>query len=406
MDNNDYPSPYHRYEAILATESLSSLQMPAGKALPALQQYFNTTGDWLFGHLAYDLKNETQPGLTSSHPDSIGFPDLYFFQPATIILLEAGQVHIGIHDPKPSAAAAIYNACLQCHTTPPPITAGNTHAPAPAAHLNRTQYLHAVQQLQHHIHLGDCYEVNFCRENFITNYTADPLALFRQLNALSPAPFAAYYRTGDRYLICSSPERFLQHTGDNVISQPIKGTSRRHKDPQADKDAARQLHDSGKERAENIMIVDLVRNDLSHTAQKGSVHVTELCGIHSFAQVHHMVSTVAATPRPGTAVTDLLATTFPMGSMTGAPKIRVLQLIEQYEKSRRGLYSGALGYITPDGRFDFNVVIRSILYNAANQYLSYQTGSAITFYSDPEKEWEECLLKAEAMHQVISRLTH
>lgn len=406
LDNNDYSSPYHRYEAILATESLSSLLMPAGNALPALQQYANTTGDWLFGHLAYDLKNETQPGLTSSHPDGIGFPDLYFFQPVTIILLEAGQVHIGIHDSDRITASAIYDTCLQSHDTSSANILGDTPRQIPAAHLDRTQYLHAVQQLQHHIHLGDCYEVNFCRENFITNCIADPLALFRQLNVLSPAPFAAYYRTGDRYLVCSSPERFLQHTDHRVISQPIKGTVRRHKDPQADKAAVRQLRDSRKERAENIMVVDLVRNDLSHTALEGSVHVAELCGIHSFAQVHHMISTVAAAPRPGTPFTELLATTFPMGSMTGAPKISVLQLIEQYEKSRRGLYSGALGYITPDGHFDFNVVIRSILYNASSQYLSYHTGSAITFYSDPEKEWEECLLKAEAMQQVIARSAH
>lgn len=187
-----------------------------------------------------------------------------------------------------------------------------------------------------------------------------------------------------------------------MISQPIKGTSRKDPDPVRDQQLKQQLSDSAKERAENVMVVDLVRNDLSHTAVQGSVKVTELFGIYSFAQVHHMISTISAKLAPDVHFTEVLRTAFPMGSMTGAPKIRVMQLIEQYEQTRRGLYSGALGYITPDGDFDFNVVIRSILYNAENQYLSFQTGSAITFYSDPAKEWEECLLKAAAMEKAIT----
>lgn len=269
------------------------------------------------------------------------------------------------------------------------------------AHMEKQQYLNAVTSLQEHIHRGDCYEVNFCRENFIENAIVDPLSLFKRLNSISPSPFAAYYRTNDLYLACSSPERFMQKKGREVISQPIKGTIRRAETPAADDERRRELQQNSKERAENVMVVDLVRNDLSHTATRGSVRVAELFGIYSFAQVHHMISTVTATLEAGVPFTDVISQAFPMGSMTGAPKLSVLQLIEQYEQSRRGLFSGALGYITPEGDFDFNVVIRSILYNASRKYLSFQTGSAITYYADPVKEWEECLLKAEAMKNIL-----
>ena len=281
------------------------------------------------------------------------------------------------------------------------VAPGPNRLQALQARLDRSQYIRAVKHLQAHILRGDCYEVNFCRENYMEDAGVYPPALFTQLNALSPAPFAAYYRLNNRYLLCSSPERFLQRTGNTVISQPIKGTSKKDPDPATDERLRQELLDNPKERAENIMVVDLVRNDLSHTAVRGSVQVAELCGIYTFAQVHQMISTVTATLAPGTRLTAVLQHAFPMGSMTGAPKIRVMQLIEQYEQTRRGLYSGALGYITPEGNFDFNVVIRSILYNAENRYLSFQTGSAITFYSDPAKEWEECLLKAQAMNKVL-----
>ena len=229
-----------------------------------------------------------------------------------------------------------------------------------------------------------------------------PLALFDKLNRLSPAPFAAYYRLDDKYLLCSSPERFLQQHEGTVISQPIKGTTRKMPDAAGDEQVRRALYESAKERAENVMVVDLVRNDLAHTASPGSVQVAELFGIYSFAHLHHMISTVKAVRDPAAPLTAVMQYAFPMGSMTGAPKIRVMQLIEQYEQTRRGLFSGALGYIAPNGDFDLNVVIRSILYNATGRYLSFPTGSAITFYSDPEKEWEECLLKAEAMMKVLN----
>ncbi|CAL1516524.1 anthranilate synthase component I family protein [Chitinophaga sp. MM2321] len=399
LDNNNYPSAYHQYEVLLAADALQLLEVNAGNAFTALQDFYDIHKDWLFGHLSYDLKNEVVPGLKSRNPDGIGFADMCFFRPRVVIRLQQEQVHIGGEAFTEQEALAVYQECLRM-----PV---NVIQPAVArvqqlrAHLDHDRYIRAVKDLQGHIQRGDCYEVNFCRENYMEGVSVYPPALFTQLNTLSPAPFAAYYRVHDKYLICSSPERFLQKKGNTVISQPIKGTSRKDPDPAVDLQLRQQLLRSAKERAENIMVVDLVRNDLSHTALRGSVKVVELCGIYSFAQVHHMISTISAQLSPDIPLTEVISHAFPMGSMTGAPKIRVMELIEQYEQSRRGLYSGAVGYITPAGDFDFNVVIRSMLYNAANQYLSFQTGSAITFSSDPEKEWEECLLKAAAMNKTL-----
>jgi para-aminobenzoate synthetase component 1 len=399
LDNNNYDSPWHQYEAILAADALHTLEVPAGNAFPALQAFYNTHQDWLFGHLAYDLKNETVPGLQSQHFDGIGFPDMCFFLPRVVIQLRKGQVHIGGEAFSEQDAYAVFTACLRMPVNVVP--ARNSRLQPLRNRLDHQRYITAVKELQQHILRGDCYEVNFCRENYMEDVSVYPPALFAQLNALSPAPFGAYYRLHNRYMACSSPERFMQKKGNTVISQPIKGTSRKDPDPVIDQQLQQQLLHNAKERAENVMVVDLVRNDLSHTALQGTVKVTELFGIYSFAHVHHMISTVAAQLPPQLPFTEVLRTSFPMGSMTGAPKMRVMQLIEQYEQTRRGLYSGAVGYITPTGDFDFNVVIRSMLYNADNQYLSFQTGSAITFYCDPEKEWEECLLKAAAMEKTI-----
>ncbi|WP_343668531.1 anthranilate synthase component I family protein [Chitinophaga sp.] len=399
LDNNHYSSAYNRYEAILAAGAIATLHCNAGTAFSQLQQFYNTHSDWLFGHLGYDLKNEVFHGMTSGNADGLQLPDLFFFRPETVLLLKGKEVSIGGWNMDQQAAAAIFTAVQ--HTVISTVTKAVSNT-AISAHLDRAQYLHAVRGLQEHIHRGDCYEVNFCRENFIRDTAAEPLELFRRLNQLSPAPFSAYYHFDDKFLVCSSPERFLQKKGPLLISQPIKGTIKREGDVVKDKQRRLELLHNSKERAENVMVVDLVRNDLSHTALQGTVQVAELFGIYSFAQVHHMISTVTAMPDPSLPLTEPIKQAFPMGSMTGAPKKRVLELIEQYEQSRRGLYSGAVGYITPDGDFDFNVVIRSILYNAGNRYLSFQTGSAITYYASAEQEWEECLLKAAAMIKIIT----
>jgi para-aminobenzoate synthetase component 1 len=250
-----------------------------------------------------------------------------------------------------------------------------------------------------HIQRGDIYEANFCMEFYAENAAINPVAIYRQLNAISGPPFAVFFKNNKHFAMSASPERYLRKQGNKVISQPIKGTARRSDDLAEDQAIKNALQANEKERSENIMIVDLVRNDLSRTASKGTVKVAELCGAYSFKQVHHLISTVVCeSEKPAE---EILHTTFPMGSMTGAPKISAMTIIEKLEETRRGLYSGAIGYFTPEGGFDFNVVIRTILYNQADGYLSFSVGSAITSLSDPEMEYEECLLKAKAMRQVL-----
>lgn len=396
LDNNHYSLAGSRAEALLAADALETLESPAGSAFQKLRRFHDQKPGWLFGHLSYDLKNETEK-LESRHFDGIGFADLSFFRPRYLLRLTARALEISGEGLSEHEARNIHQELLQQPRIAP-------DPPLPLisqARLQRADYLDAVRALQDHIRKGDCYEVNFCREQYAHAKLQDPAAVFLRLNGLSPAPFAAYYRRGPRYLACSSPERFLRKEGDRLTSQPIKGTVRRAASREEDEALLQALRNSPKERSENVMVVDLVRNDLSRTAVRGSVGVSELFGIYSFPQVHHMISTVTATLDPAFHFTDAIRHAFPMGSMTGAPKVKVMQLIEQYERTRRGLFSGAVGYITPEGDFDFNVVIRSILYNAERHYLSFQTGSAITFYSNPEKEWEECLLKARALRTAL-----
>jgi para-aminobenzoate synthetase component 1 len=269
--------------------------------------------------------------------------------------------------------------------------------------ISRADYLAKTQALQQHIARGDIYEVNFCMELYAEDANIEPHRLFQELNQKTKSPFSAFIQIVDKYLLSSSPERFLKRVGDRLISQPIKGTAQRHTDMVQDAAEASQLQKSEKERAENTMIVDLVRNDMSRIATKGSVQVEELCKVYPFAHVHQMISTIAAELQIETQVSDAIAACFPMGSMTGAPKVRAMQLIEQYEETKRGLYSGAVGYIDPNGDFDFNVVIRSLLYRKDTEYLSLQVGSALTASSNPEKEYDECLLKAKGVLEVLSK---
>ena len=267
--------------------------------------------------------------------------------------------------------------------------------------IHKDAYFEKVRALLAHIHRGDIYEANFCQEFFSEDTEIAPLPTYLQLNAISRPPFASYLRLGDQYLLCASPERYLKKTGDTIISQPIKGTAPRSDDPIMDEILKKSLLNDPKERAENIMITDLVRNDLSKRALKGSVEVSELCQVYAYRQVHQMVSTISCRVGQGVNPVDIIKDTFPMGSMTGAPKISAMKIIEELEETKRGLYSGAVGYFTPEGDFDFNVVIRSILYNHQKKYISYSVGSAITAKSNPEKEYQECLVKAKAMRSVL-----
>ena len=395
LDSNDYHQKYSSYDAVLAVDAFTSIKTDYENAFQDLYQYQNQTKDWLFGYLSYDLKNDIE-ALYSNNFDGLDFPDLFFFQPKKLFLIKGNQVEIHYLRMCDDEIEADFEEILSMSSI--------IHHPSSIKiqqRISKENYLLKVSKMLEHIQRGDIYEANFCMEFYAENAQIEPLAIYQKLNAISEPPFAVYFKKNFQYLLSASPERYLRKEVNKVISQPIKGTAKRSEDLILDEQLKSDLAQNEKERSENIMIVDLVRNDLSHTATKGSVQVEELCQIFSFKQVHQMISTVVSKVDITASPVEIIRTTFPMGSMTGAPKISAMQIIEALEETKRGLYSGAVGYFAPTGDFDFNVVIRSILYNATNKYLSFSVGSAITAQAIPEQEYEECLLKAKAMFEVL-----
>jgi len=397
MDSNDYPQDYSSFDCILAVDAFTSVKTDFHNAFEDLKQYQQITKDWLFGYLSYDLKNDIEV-LNSNNFDGLNFPDLFFFQPKKIFLLKGNQLEIQYLNMCDDEVEVDFEEILISQS----IGVNIQETPIIQQRISKENYLEKASKILEHIHRGDIYEANFCMEFFIENATINPLEKFQKLNEISKSPLAVYFKNNNHFLLSASPERYLKKEGETLISQPIKGTSKRYSDPIEDEKSKNQLALDPKERSENIMVSDLVRNDLSRTAQKGSVKVTELCGIYSFEQVHQMITTITSKIDSQYSEIDALKTTFPMGSMTGTPKVSVMKIIEELEETKRGLYSGAVGYFTPKGDFDFNVVIRSILYNQENKYISFSVGSAITSLSVPENEYEECLLKAKAMREVLS----
>lgn len=396
LDSNEYHQEYSSYDAVLAVDALTSLKTDYKRAFEELSAYQQVTKDWLFGYLSYDLKNDTED-LQSANFDGLGFSDLFFFQPKKLFLLKGNNLEIAYLDMCDDEIEGDLDEIDRIA-----INAADDNTINIQQRISKESYLNKVGKMLEHIHLGDIYEANFCMEFFAEEAVINPLVRYNRLNAISEPPFAVYFKNHKQFLLSASPERYLRKEEDKIISQPIKGTARRSSDADEDRRIKEELLLNEKERSENIMIVDLVRNDLSRTAQKGSVEVEELCGAYTFKQVHHLISTVVSRLQEEYNPVDVIKTTFPMGSMTGAPKISAMEIIEKLEETKRGLYSGAVGYFTPTGDFDFNVVIRSILYNEENKYLSFSVGSAITAKAEPEKEYEECLLKANAMRSVLS----
>lgn len=266
----------------------------------------------------------------------------------------------------------------------------------------KEQYINTVIAIKKHIQQGDIYEINYCITFEAVNVAINPLEIYQKLNSISKAPYAALAKFDSKYIISSSPELFLTKTGNKLFTKPIKGTAKRGATKIEDAHNKNQLQESLKEQTENVMIVDVARNDLSRIAKKGSVVVDKLFEIESYQQVHQMVSTVSCELKENTSFGSVIKAMFPMASMTGAPKIRAMQLIDKFEKYNRNAYSAALGYITANGDFDFNVLIRSIFYDEEKKYLSFSVGSAITAMCNPEDEYEECLLKAKAMLEVLN----
>ncbi len=390
---------YSSYDFIVAVDAFTSLKTDYVNSFKELYQYQNQTKDWLFGTISYDTKNAIE-SLSSTNQDGLEFPDLFFFQPKKLFLIKGSELEIQYLRMCDDEIESDFEA-IQNQNGSDLFTSVSQTKNTIQQRISFEKYLEKTEQFLKAIHRGEIYEANFCMEFFAQNADIEPLHVFQRLNAISKAPFAVYFKRNSQYLLSASPERFLKKIGSKLISQPIKGTSKRFSDPVLDEKAKKKLALDPKERSENIMIVDLVRNDMSKTATKGSVQVEELCEVYSYKQVHQMVSTIVSEVEAHLSSVSVIQSCFPMGSMTGAPKISAMEIIEQLEETKRGLYSGSVGYFTPSGDFDFNVVIRSIMYNELNKYLSFSVGSAITAESIPENEYNECLLKAKAMFDVL-----
>ncbi|MEX0968210.1 MAG: anthranilate synthase component I family protein [Bacteroidia bacterium] len=388
---------YHSYDLIIAAEARQELTLKP-PVFSRLQKFIKHHNSWLFGYLGFDLKNETEH-LESHNEDHLHFPNAYFFEPEFLFLLKGKSIEIIADKRQPKFLLEEVMACT-------PIQRPETTKISQSIFQNRIskdKYLETVEHIRQHIIEGDVYEMNFCQEFYMENMQADPFQLYLNLCEISPNPFSAFCRIHDKFILSASMERFLKKEGSRLISQPIKGTIRRGTTDEEDRQLALQLLNDEKEKAENVMIVDLVRNDLSKSCRVGSVKVEDLFGIYPFPNVHQMISTIVGELREEVHPVAALCNAFPMGSMTGAPKLMAMKLIEKYENTRRGVFSGAIGYFSPSQDFDFNVVIRTLLYDAATQYLSLTVGSAITYDSVPEKEYEECLLKIEAIRQILEK---
>lgn len=403
LDSNQYEQKYTSFDCVLAVEEFTSIKTDYKGAFDKLKEYQSYTKDFIFGYISYDVKNDIEK-LTSNNFDGLQFPDLFFFQPQKIIFIKGNTIEFQylkmIDDELEEDFEEIYQANPTVYTSSSPKTYDKESIKI-KLRIHKDEYHKKVSKVLEHIHRGDIYEANFCQEFYSENTSINPYEIYTHLNHISEPPFATFLRNEHLFLLSATPERYIRKEGNSVISQPIKGTAKRLINPIDDEKIAYDLSRDEKERSENIMIVDLVRNDLSRTAIKGSVNVEELCKVYSFKQVHQMISTITSEIASTTHPVDIIRDTFPMGSMTGAPKVSAMKIIEDLEETKRGLYSGTVGYFTPDGDFDFNVVIRSILYNEQKRYISFSVGGAITAKSTPEKEYEECLLKAKAMKYVL-----
>ncbi len=398
LDTNQHQHKNNTYQALLAVDALTVLKTDSFQAFQQLEEYQSLQKDWLFGYLSYDLKNDVEE-LCSSNFDGLHFPELYFFQPKKLFLFSENEVEIQYLSFVADEIQDDWQEIL--HTK---VSKENTNKQdAIKIHLrtSKDEYFNKIKRMLEHIYLGDIYEANFCQEFYSENAIIDPIKTYTHLNDLSKPPFATFLKLDECFSFSASPERYISRKGTRVLSQPIKGTAKRHPDKEIDEALKKALEIDEKERSENIMITDLVRNDLSRFARKDSVKVDELCKVYSFEQVHQLISSVSCEVEENQSSVSILKNTFPMGSMTGAPKVSAMKIIEDLEDTKRGLYSGTIGYFTPDGDFDFNVIIRSILYNSKTKYVSFSVGGAITAKSIPENEYEECLLKAKAMREVL-----
>lgn len=364
---------------------------------------------WTVGWLGYDLhasldlaNTQHLPTVALPHPGD--WPLMMWWEPEVVLEWKPGRLQPELVDGMDVAWAAQVMQDLQGESAPPrteteadDLSEWTALTPCWTAEEYRSKFDEVHRALQR----GDIYEMNLCMPWEGRAPRQKSWSLFQRLAEKTKAPHSAYVQAGMWRALCASPERFLAKRGDKLHSQPIKGTVRRGQSPEEDAALKAALKSSEKERAENVMIVDLVRNDLSRVARPNSVNVEELFGVHSFATVHQMISTVSCTLRDEVTPLDILRATFPMGSMTGAPKLSAMDHIAKLEGQGRGVYSGSLGFLEPSGDWDFNVVIRSLLHRADTGRVDATVGGAITLLSEAESEHAECLLKAEALRQCM-----
>lgn len=393
LQSNGYKDAFSAIDSILAVDSIATFES-SQNTFESLE-IFKTKHpqQWMFGFFGYDLKNEIEE-LHTSFPNPLKFPDCYFFIPKVLIKFCGTSIHIEADDPK-----AVFD---QINNFSEEAKEENTATPNIQTRMSKEEYFTAFDHMIRHIRRGDIYEVNLCQEFYAENAVINPLAVYQKLNRVSPTPFSTFFKLSDRYILSASPERFLAKRDNMLISQPIKGTAPRGNTHEEDENIINELKSNPKEIAENVMIVDLVRNDMTRSAQPGTVAAERRLEVHTFKQVHQLISTITCTKSKEISDIQAIKNIFPPGSMTGAPKVSAMRLCDTYEHSRRGVYSGTVGYFSPEGDFDFNVVIRTILYNQSEKYLSFHTGGAITIDAEAEKEYNECLLKASAILQTLT----
>ena len=387
------PLNYINYDIIAGVGAVDVLKSNA-ESFESLKNYHNIKKDWFFGYLSYDLKNEVE-NLKSQNHDAFGVNNLLFFQPEYVLLLKDNQLEIQTFQSKDDCDKFVTAFSFEKLEGEPPTVNFNQRD-------TKESYIDKIENIKSHIQKGDIYEMNYCQEFYAEQIKLNPELVFADINKEMSTPFSAFLKLEKQYVLSASPERFIKKSEKKIISQPIKGTRKRGGSTAEDLKLIEELSTSEKDISENIMITDLVRNDLSITASKASVKVDELCEIYTFEKVHQMISTISSKISEDIHFADVLGTTFPMGSMTGAPKLKAMELIEKFENFKRGIFSGAVGYITPEGDFDFSVVIRTILYNLASQYLSIGVGGAITIKSDSLEEYEECLIKAKPLFEALN----
>ena len=347
------------------------------------------------GYLSYDLARRIERLPDQARADA-PLPELAvgLYDWALVVDHAAQACHLVSqgHDP---SSSSLWDRLVERFTDPPTSPARPWRLTEPfRSNLERADYLRGFERIQRYIHDGDCYQVNYA-QRFQAGVSGDSWTAYRRLRQVNPAPFGAYLETPAGEILSSSPERFLRLDQDHVLTSPIKGTRPRRADPEADRRQRAQLLASPKEQAENLMIVDLLRNDLGRVCRPGSIQVSRLFEVESFARVHHLVSTIEGDLAPGEDALSLLRACFPGGSITGAPKLRAMQIIEELEGYRRGVYCGAIGYIGWDGRMDTNIAIRTLV--RQGKRLQFWAGGGIVADSQGPQEYQETLDKASAI---------